>query len=106
LSSLRFSIIFVRWDFRSESYFSGMLGYPGFAVVGKLGSESANWPWTVLCMFLSLPLTIWLSLFLPGLVLSDLSPPCEPGSDGPTQVRLSLGVGVYLACLICEHDCN
>ena len=30
-----------RWNFRSESCFSGMLGYPGLAVVEELGSDVA-----------------------------------------------------------------
>ena len=42
MSSLRFSIIFTRLDFRLESCFSGVLGYPGLPVVGKLGSDGAK----------------------------------------------------------------
>ena len=33
MSSLRSSIIFIRWEFRSESCFSSVLGYPEIAVV-------------------------------------------------------------------------
>ena len=32
----------VRYDFKSESCFSGMLEYLGLAVVGVLGSDDAN----------------------------------------------------------------
>jgi hypothetical protein len=32
----------MRSDFKSESLFSGVLGYPGLAVVGELGSDDAN----------------------------------------------------------------
>ena len=39
MSFLNFFIIFNRWDFRSESCFSGMLGHPGLGVVGELGSH-------------------------------------------------------------------
>jgi hypothetical protein len=39
---LRSSIIFMTWDFRSESCFSGVLEYPEFAVVGELGSDNAK----------------------------------------------------------------
>jgi hypothetical protein len=33
------SIILMRFDFESESCFSGVLGYPGITVVGELGSD-------------------------------------------------------------------
>jgi hypothetical protein len=29
--------------FKSESCFSGVLGYPGLAVVGVMGSDDAEW---------------------------------------------------------------
>ena len=32
----------MRWDFRSESCFSGVLGTPGIAVFGELGSDDAK----------------------------------------------------------------
>jgi hypothetical protein len=51
--SLRSPITFMRWDFRSDSCFSGVLGYPGFAVVGKLGSDGAKWHWFLLLMLVS-----------------------------------------------------
>ena len=39
MSFLKSSIIIMRCDFKSESCFSGMLGYPELAVVGELGSD-------------------------------------------------------------------
>jgi hypothetical protein len=33
----------MRYDFRSESCFSGVLVYSGFAVVGILGSDDSQW---------------------------------------------------------------
>jgi len=36
------SIIIMRSDFRSESYFSSVLGYPGLAMVGEFGSDDAR----------------------------------------------------------------
>jgi hypothetical protein len=33
----------MRCDFKSESCFSGVLGYPGLAVVGELGSDDAKY---------------------------------------------------------------
>ena len=45
ISSLKASIIFMRWDFRSLSCFSGMLSYPGLAVVVQLGSDGAKLHW-------------------------------------------------------------
>ena len=38
MSFLKFSIIIMRLDFRSESYYSGVLLYPGLAEVVELGS--------------------------------------------------------------------
>ena len=48
----------MRYDFKSESCFSGVLGYPGLAVVGVLGSEDAKWSWFLLVRFLRLPFGI------------------------------------------------
>jgi hypothetical protein len=63
-------------NFKSESCFSGVLEYPGLAVVGELNSDDAKEPWFLLLKFLSLPLTIWLSLVVAGLASCDcgLSP--------------------------------
>jgi hypothetical protein len=36
------SIIIMRCDFKPESWFSGVLGYPGLAVVGELDSDDAK----------------------------------------------------------------
>ena len=54
----------MRYDFRSKSCFPGVLGYPGLAVVGVLGSDDAQCPWFLLVRFLRLPFTIWKSLVL------------------------------------------
>jgi hypothetical protein len=49
----------MRYDFKSESCFSGVLGYPGLAVVGVLGSDDVQWSWFLLVRFLCLPFAIW-----------------------------------------------
>jgi hypothetical protein len=36
------SIIIMRIDFKSESCFSGVIGYPGLAMVGELGFDDAK----------------------------------------------------------------
>jgi hypothetical protein len=36
ISFLKSSITIMRYDFKSESCFSGVLGYPGLAMVGEL----------------------------------------------------------------------
>jgi hypothetical protein len=36
-----------------------------------VGSDDAMWPWFLFLMFLPLPFTIWLSLVLAGLAVSD-----------------------------------
>jgi hypothetical protein len=42
MSVLMFSIIIMRCDFKSKSSFSCVLGYPGLAVFGELGSDDAK----------------------------------------------------------------
>ena len=54
----------MRYDFKSVSCFSGVLGYPGLVVVGALGSDDAQCSWFLLVRFLSLPFDIWKSLVL------------------------------------------
>ena len=56
---LKACIIFMRWDFRSTSCFSGVVGYPGLAVVEELGSDGATIHLLLLLMILSVPLAIW-----------------------------------------------
>ena len=46
------------------------MDYPGFAVVGELGSDGVMLPWFLLVMILHLPLAILLSLVLAGLAVS------------------------------------
>jgi hypothetical protein len=69
MSFLKSSIIIMRCDFTSESYFD-VLQYPGLTLVGELGSE-AKLPWFLLVIFLPVPLAIWLSPVLAGLAVSD-----------------------------------
>jgi hypothetical protein len=49
----------MRYDFKYESCFSGMLGYPGLAEVGVLGSDDSERSWSLLVRFLRLPFAIW-----------------------------------------------
>ena len=42
MSFLKLSIFIKRCDFKSELFFSGVLGYLGLAVVGVLGSDDAQ----------------------------------------------------------------
>ena len=67
ISSLKDSIIFMRKDFRTDSWFSGMLVYLAFVVVGQLVSDDAHKFWFLLLMVLYLLFTIWISLVLVGL---------------------------------------
>jgi hypothetical protein len=39
MSFLKSSISIMRCDFKSESYFSDVLGYPSLAVLGELDSD-------------------------------------------------------------------
>jgi hypothetical protein len=39
---LKSFIIIITCDFKSESCFSGVMGYPGLALVGQLGSDDAK----------------------------------------------------------------
>ena len=54
----------MRYDFKSKSCFSVVLGYPGLIVVGILGSDDAQWSWFLLVRFLRLLFAIWKSLVL------------------------------------------
>ena len=49
----------MRYDFKSESCFLGMLGYPGLTVVGVLGSDDAEWSCFLLVRLFYLPFAIW-----------------------------------------------
>ena len=71
MAFLKSSIIIMRYDFKSESCFSGVLKYPGLPVVGELGADDTKKPWFLLLVFLPLPLAIWLSLVLAGLAICD-----------------------------------
>ena len=46
----------MRYDFKPESCFSGVLGYSGLTVVGVLGSDDPEWSWFLLVRLLYLPL--------------------------------------------------
>ena len=59
MSFLKSSTSIMKYDFKSESCFLGVLGYPGLAVVGKLRSDDAEWSWFLLVRFSCLPFTIW-----------------------------------------------
>lgn len=61
---LKSSISIMRYDFISISCFSGVLGNPGLAVVGELGSKGAKWSWFIMVILFCLPFAIWLSLVL------------------------------------------
>jgi hypothetical protein len=58
MSYLKSSIIIMGCNFKSKSCFSGVLWYPGLAVVGELGSDDAKYPSFLLLRFLHLPLAI------------------------------------------------
>jgi hypothetical protein len=49
----------MRYDFKSESCFLGVLVYLGLAVLGILGSDDAQWSWFLLVRFLHLPFAFW-----------------------------------------------
>jgi hypothetical protein len=63
----------MRYVFKSESCFLGVLGYPGLAEVGVLGSNDGQWSWFLLIRFLCLPFAIWYSLVLVIIVASGWS---------------------------------
>jgi hypothetical protein len=49
----------MKYDFKSESCFLGVFGYPGLIVLVVLDSDEAEWSWFLLVIFLCLPLNIW-----------------------------------------------
>jgi len=70
MSCLKSSNIIMSCEFKPKSCFSCVLGYPGLALVGELGSDDAKWPWFLLLRFLPLPLAICLFLVLTGFAVS------------------------------------
>jgi hypothetical protein len=58
MSYLKSTTSIMRYEFKSESCFSGVLVYPGLDVVGILGSDDAEWSWFLLVRFLHLPFII------------------------------------------------
>ena len=56
---LKSSTSIMRYDLKSESCFSGVLGYPGLIVVCVLGSYDAEWSWFLLVIFIQLSFAIW-----------------------------------------------
>lgn len=76
-----------------------MLGYPGLAVVGVLGSDGVSLDWLLLIMFVSLPLAIWLSLVLSGLVVPRSRSTLRLFFPGDSRVW---GMGVTPDC--CEWE--
>ena len=101
MSFLKSSISIIKCDFKFISCFSGVLGYPGLAVVGQLGSNGAMLPWFLLAMLLCLPFAIWLSLVLAGVAVSD-------GGLSVTQVSVSvlLGDQFSLCTQLCRYFCK
>ena len=49
----------MRYAFKYGSRFLGVLGCPGLAEVGVLGSDDDEWSLFLLIRFLSLPFAIW-----------------------------------------------
>jgi hypothetical protein len=52
------STIIMGYVFKYKPSFSGVLGYPGQAEVGVLGSDDGEWSWFLLVRFLHLPFAI------------------------------------------------
>ena len=71
MSFLKSSISIMKCGFKSRSWFSGVLSYPGLAVVVELCLDGAIFPWFLLVMFLCLPFAIWMSLMLADVAVSD-----------------------------------
>ena len=74
----------MEYDFRSASWFSGVLGCTSLAV-GELGSDGAKTHWLLLLILLSLLIAIWLSLVLIGLGCLCQ----EPASSVPGLLHIS-----------------
>ena len=79
----------MRYSFKSKSCFSGVLGYPGLAVVGVLSFDAAEWSWPVskILMFafchsvtsgISCYSCLWLELVPPVILLASVSTPGNP----------------------------
>ena len=94
MSFLNSSISTRRFDFKYRSCFSGVLRYPGLAVVGELGSDDSMILWFLLVMFLHLPFAMWLSLVLAGVAVSDCG------------LSVLLGDLFSLCTSVCRYSCE
>lgn len=61
----------MRWDLRSLSWSGDILGYPALALMEELGSDGADLDWVLSLLILCLLLSVWFSLVLSGLSVSD-----------------------------------
>jgi hypothetical protein len=110
MAFLKSSTSIMRYDFKSESFFLSVLGHPGLAEMGVLGSDVGEWSWFLLVRFLLLPFVIWQSLELVVIVVSGWSlflPPvilfasvCSPGSPDLScfSVFRALSAGKCSSC--------
>ena len=85
----------MRYDFKSESCFSGVLGYPGLAEVGVLCSDDGEWSWILTFAFCHLVISgvscyscVWLELVPPVILLASVSIPRRPALSRVSVVRI------------------
>ena len=83
--------------FKTESCFSGVLGYPRLAVLGVLGSDDVEWSWFLLARFFAFHHVIisgvrcssclWLELVPSVILLASVSTPGSPTLSWVPVVR-------------------
>jgi hypothetical protein len=59
ISFLKLSTSIMNYDFKCESYFSGVFLYPGLLDMGVLGSDDGERSLFLLVRFLHFPFAIW-----------------------------------------------
>jgi hypothetical protein len=104
----------MRYDFKSEPCFSGVLGYPELAEVGVLGSDDGEWSWFLLnkiltFAFLHLVISgvscyncVWLELVPPVILLASVSSPGSPALSSVLMVSV-LSAGKLSSCKESAH---
>jgi hypothetical protein len=103
---VKFSITFIRWEFRFDSCFTGVLGYPGLDAVGDLVSGLAVSHWSLFLLSacypgcVRTPRKVELQL---GYMLSAWKSTAEALLLTQVQTRRSTGLWLGPICVPCPR---
>ena len=104
MSFLLSSIIIMRSDFRSESCFSGVLGYPGLAMMGNwVLMMPSNLGFCCLCSYACFLPSGYLQCYGPQLCLTGACPSHNPGFVRTPQSRCLCDPVILQSC-VCQSS--